>query len=80
MYSYRVINHTFEQNVKQTFNHYEDNVDPSSWGALRESYREELGVIAPGISLRVLVVVDKLNLGQVDAVVVGLQYLLKPKR
>ena len=49
-------------------------------GTLRESYREELGVIAPGISLRVLVVVDKLNLGQVNAVVVGLQYLLKLKR
>ena len=46
---------------------------------LRASYREELGVIAPGISLRVLVVVDKLNLGQVNAVVVGLQYLLKLK-
>ena len=49
-------------------------------GEPRDSYREELGVIAPGISLRVLVVVDKLNLGQVNAVVVGLQYLLKLKR
>ena len=44
------------------------------------SYRKEFSVIAPGVSLRVLVVVDELDLGQVDTVVVRLEDLLELKR
>ena len=43
-----------------------------SLGEYARSYREEFSVIAPGLCLRILVVMDELNLGQVDTVVVGL--------
>ena len=46
----------------------------------RAPYREEFRVVAPGLGLRVVVVVDELDLGQVDAVVVRLEDLLELKR
>ena len=44
------------------------------------THREELRIVAPGLGVGVVVVVDEFDLSQVDAVIVRLQDLLELKR